>query len=121
LGEKVLAHRVAWELHRGVIPPKLFVLHKCDNPKCCNPEHLFLGTQSDNAKDMHSKGRGRPGDLTGRIAGPSSRRKLSPNEVVSIRARHSNGETQRCIGMVYGVSDVTISNILREKTYKEIL
>jgi hypothetical protein len=57
------AHRMAWELFVGQIPPGLFVLHRCDNPPCVKPEHLFLGTQADNLQDASSKGRlnGRPG------------------------------------------------------------
>ena len=52
-----LAHRVAWELMRGPVPPGLFVLHSCDNRRCVNPGHLFLGTARDNTRDMMSKGR----------------------------------------------------------------
>ncbi len=51
------AHRVAWELANGPIDGSLWVLHKCDNPPCCNPDHLFLGTAADNNADRHSKGR----------------------------------------------------------------
>lgn len=51
------AHRMAWILTNGPIPANLWVLHRCDNPPCCRPEHLFLGTHTDNMRDMTQKGR----------------------------------------------------------------
>jgi len=52
-------HRRSFELFNGPIPPGMFVLHRCDNPPCINPEHLFLGTYADNTRDMIAKGRAR--------------------------------------------------------------
>lgn len=57
-------HRAAWELANGPIPDGVCVLHHCDNPSCCNVEHLFLGTQADNMQDKSSKGRALPGPVS---------------------------------------------------------
>jgi len=57
----VLAHRHAWELANGLVPEGLCVLHRCDNPPCINPDHLFLGTRADNNADRDAKGRSKRG------------------------------------------------------------
>lgn len=57
----VYVHRLSWEIHNGPIPKGLFICHHCDNPPCCNPKHLFLGTAADNSRDMKLKKRGANG------------------------------------------------------------
>jgi hypothetical protein len=75
----LLAHRWMWEFMHGPIPPKVCVLHRCDNPPCVNPSHLFLGTRAGNARDMIAKGRDR---FVGRP------RVLSTGDVLEMRRRY---------------------------------
>jgi hypothetical protein len=108
-----LSHRVAWEITHGPIPDGLCVLHRCDNPKCVRPDHLFLGTQGDNIRDMHAKKRAKParGEL-------SSRAKLTSEQVRDIWARYTgkHGE-QTKLAKEYGVSSHQISMIVGGKSW----
>lgn len=99
-----LAHRYAYEITYGPVPSGMNVLHKCDNPPCCNPDHLFLGTQADNIKDKLSKGRQPSGD----------RHYKSKYPEVLVRAAlaaYRNGEgSQQQVADRFGVGSHTLSN-----------
>lgn len=85
---KRMAHRLSWEFYNGPIPSAMSVCHKCDNPPCVNPEHLFLGTQADNLRDMDSKGRRVSPDNKG-VNNP--RAKLTQEQVQEIRKLYWTG------------------------------
>lgn len=108
-----LAHRAAWKAFRGPIPDGLCVLHRCDNPPCLNPEHLFIGTRADNNADKAAKGRARGAVMPGR-SNPSA--KLTEDEVRQIRA--SVGQTQRALAARFGVTQPQICAIRLRKSWK---
>jgi hypothetical protein len=95
-GHRTGAHRASWYIHHGAIPDGLFVCHRCDNPACVNPAHLFLGTCADNVADKVAKGRQRKGTGIHTC-------KLSEQQVREIRTRVLNGEPKRALAREYGV------------------
>ena len=103
------AHRVAYELTHGPIPPGLDCLHHCDNPLCCNPAHLFLGTDIENQTDCRRKGRmpSRKG-----IRQPH-RVRLSPNDRAAIRWMRRQGIGVTVLCKLYGTSRVNVWKIAR--------
>lgn len=112
-GRRYRAHRVSWEVHNGPIPNGLLVLHHCDNPPCSNPEHLFLGTQSDNMADMAAKVRSTVG-----VRHPMV--KLTEDEVQAIRRSWDAGETQLALGRKYKVNNRTICSIVRGQSWRHL-
>jgi hypothetical protein len=120
IGRKSLkAHRLAWMLYKGEIPKDMFVCHKCDNPPCVNPDHLFLGTSADNNHDMYAKGRGRK-IIPSESAGENNpRAKLTWEKVRSIRHEYKEGKTQDALAEKYGVNQMSISFIIRNIHWKE--
>ena len=112
----ILAHRVSWELrHKKPIPDDLCVLHKCDNRKCVNPKHLFLGTNADNSADMVRKGRSPV-----QIGERNSNCKLKEADVVLIRQLANGQKTQRAIAKQFSVSEMTISEIVTRKRWTHV-
>lgn len=98
-GKEWRANRIAVELSDGPIPDGLKVLHRCDNPPCCNPRHLFLGTMADNCVDRDTKGRGVP---PARVFGEATTAaKLTAADVLDIRSRHAAGERAVSIARSY--------------------
>jgi hypothetical protein len=115
-GKHDRAHRVAWMLLRGPIPPGMCVLHKCDNPPCCNPDHLYIGTKTDNHRDMHARGRARPprGERCGFA-------KLTEAQVRTIREIWASMPTTLGhLARLYGVADTAVSRIIRRKRWRHV-
>lgn len=113
-GKTIRAHRASWLIHRGDIPSGMFVCHRCDNPKCVKPDHLFLGTHQDNMNDKVQKGRCARLDRSGEKSGSA---KLTAADVRCIRQRL---RPQRELATEYGVDPSTISDIQRRKTWINI-
>lgn len=138
-GRMMSAHRLSWELLRGRIPDGIQVLHHCDNPSCIRPDHLFLGTQSDNLNDMVRKGRGLTAEQQAAIRHPKGddhwqrkhpelvkrgtnhhAAKLDDDKVRAIRKAHAEGRTDLQLAREYGVSEGTIHFIVKGQTWKHV-
>lgn len=117
-GKTVKAHRVAYELSYGKIPNGLGVLHRCDNPPCCNPTHLFVGNHAENMADMFAKGRRDNAKIRG---SKQAFAKLNEQQVVAIRDEYAKGGiTQKELAIKYGVSQPTIGDVIHKRWWKHI-
>ena len=106
------AHRLSYLFHYGPYDNNLLVCHKCDNPSCVNPEHLFLGTNKDNMRDMANKAR-KKGEKH-----PNS--KLTDNEVIEIKKLILEDYNIKNIAEKYGVAEFTIKSIKYNLSWKHI-
>lgn len=114
-GKMALSHRVSWSILNGNIPEDKCVLHRCDNPKCVNPYHLWIGTAKDNGIDCSNKGR-KP-SFAGELCGNSI---LTWVEVNGIREEYKNGNTtQLSLARKYGISKSEIYSILKNERWKQ--
>lgn len=112
-GKRMKVHRYAWELVNGPIPYGLCVLHKCDNPSCVNPHHLFIGTLDENSKDMINKGRSCRGERH-----PNS--KLTENDVASIRTLRDNGLSYSDLARRFCVNQTAIAKIVKRENWSHV-
>lgn len=120
-GRTELAHRISWRLHFGPIPAGICVCHHCDNPPCVRPDHLFLGTHSDNQRDAGRKGRTtlqRYPELTRGEAHP--RAKLTEAMVREIRRAVSGGESGNALARKLGFDPSTIHHVVRRRRWKHV-
>lgn len=109
----IQAQRASWAVYRGPIPQGAHVLHRCDNPECTNPEHLFLGSNLDNIRDRIAKGRSRSGDQRGEHNGNA---KLTVEQVAAIRA---DARASSAIAVDYGMSRTMIKYIKAGAFWKD--
>ena len=113
-GRPILASRTSYLLHYGNIPGGSYVCHKCDNPACVNPEHLFLGTQADNVADMHAKGRQRKRGIPGMSHHAA---KLTDDIVRHIR---SSDASDAALSKELGVSRATVHAVRNNRTWTHV-
>jgi hypothetical protein len=103
-GKVRLGHRASWMEHRGPIQDGLCVLHKCDNRKCVNPDHLFLGTKKDNTSDMIAKGR-------------HGTKRLTLREVFHMRRLRYSGVKHKRLAALFGCSESNVEKIVRRHVW----
>jgi hypothetical protein len=107
------AHRLGWEIANGPIPVGLHVLHRCDNPPCVRPEHLFLGTAAENLRDAAKKHRMSSGEQR-------SNHKATEADVLKMRDLHRQGLNARQMADQFPIGERTIRKILARRNWKHI-
>lgn len=122
------AHRFAYEITHGAIPPGMNICHHCDNRACVNPFHLFAGTQAENLADMARKGRSTSGDRNPSRLYPERRAKgeghgmakLTADDVREIRRRTESGEQAPKLSLAFGVAISQIRRIVRRERWRHV-
>lgn len=113
-GTPMLAHRLSWIIHKGILPGDLLVCHHCDNRKCVNPDHFFIGTHADNNKDAWNKNRTSPPPI--HLGERNNRAKLMTEQVNTIKEKSM---PRLALADRFGVTYRTIAGIQRGETRKE--
>jgi hypothetical protein len=123
------AHRRSYELTYGPIPSGKMILHECDNPACCRPDHLFIGDQDENMADMVRKGRQAHGERHFTHTKPdrvargerAAKARLTEEQVCTIRERYSSGNASSVLlGREYDVWPSSIIRIIKRQTWKHV-
>lgn len=110
---QVYAHRLSYEMHKGKIPKGMLVCHRCDNPRCVNPKHLFLGSPADNLGDMAAKDRHLYGER-------NAEHRLTEQAVHSVFDLSENGWSQYRIAKHVGVGQPQVGRILRGERWRHV-
>lgn len=124
------AHRLAYRFSKGEIPRGMCVCHACDNPLCCNPDHLWVGTHAQNNADRKKKGRSATGDNNGARVHPERlarlkgemhhTSRLKTKDVQNIIIRYRMGHRQAAIAKDYGITQSHVSNLIRGKRWSHV-
>lgn len=109
-----LAHRISWLIHFGEVPEKKQVLHKCDNRKCVNPNHLYLGTHKDNMQDAYNR-------MTMIRGERHHNAKLTKEKVIELRNRYADGESIRSLSRSFKLDRATVKASATRKTWRQVL
>lgn len=109
---------MSWEIHHGAIPAGLFVLHHCDNRKCVNPAHLYLGTHAQNARDRAIRKRGKEQRQNGAA---NDNAKLAERDVKAIIALLQTGRySQQRVAELFGIKQPQVSRIMRRESWAHL-
>jgi|SRR6478609_1969968 len=118
MGRNVMAHRASWEIHNRQLTSGECVLHRCDNPPCCNPAHLFVGTRTDNHLDKMAKGRNKPPPR--HLGNTHPMAKLTEESIPRIRAALASGIGKQKVAAAFGVSKKTVLNIAAGRIWRHV-
>jgi hypothetical protein len=116
-GKFLRAHRVSWEVHCGHIPGGLSVLHRCDNPPCVNPAHLYVGTQQQNVIDRANRKRGKENRQDGSA---NDNAKLTEADVIAIRELVAFGFSQAAVARSFGIRQAQVSRIHLRQSWRHL-
>lgn len=112
------AHRASWRLHYGDVPDGVFVCHRCDVPSCVRPDHLFLGTDADNVRDMHGKGRWSPN--VSRAGAANNSAVLTDEDVNRVRLLFAQGMSRAGLARTFGIGWSTVDDVVQRRTWRHL-